>query len=275
MNNEQYAWIKQVDNDKPLFFILGPCVMENEKDTLKIAEFLKNLSTRLNFNLIFKGSFDKANRTAMKGFRGVSMDEGLKILDKIRQQFDLPIMTDVHETYQVEQVASVVDILQIPAFLCRQTDLLCASAKTGKPVHVKKGQFEAPESMVNVIGKIEAMGNPHTWLCERGFSFGYNNLVVDYRNFPIMKKLNKPVTFDVTHSVQRPGGLGCASGGDSEFIEPLTLAAIVQGIAGLYLMVHQEPEKARCCGPVSARLDNKLETFIKKIIELDNWVKKA
>jgi 2-dehydro-3-deoxyphosphooctonate aldolase (KDO 8-P synthase) len=271
--NSHYDWIKSVaGNNDQMFFILGPCVIENESDTLKAAEFLKKLSEKLKFKLIFKGSFDKANRTSLHGFRGVSMDDGLKLLARIREEFKVPVITDVHETVQVPEVAAVVDILQIPAFLCRQTDLLVAAGKTGKPVHVKKGQFETPESMRNVIEKIEAVGNKNVWLCERGYSFGYQNLVVDYRNFPIMKTLGKPVVFDVTHSVQRPGGLGNASSGDRMFIPALSLSAITQGIAGLFLMVHHEPEKARCCGPVSVRFD-RLEKLLQQMLELDTWVK--
>ncbi|MFA6263404.1 MAG: 3-deoxy-8-phosphooctulonate synthase [Candidatus Babeliales bacterium] len=272
-NNSALQWVEHVTgNNEPLFFILGPCVMENEADTMRSAEFLKTLSEKLNFKLIFKGSFDKANRTALQGFRGIGIDEGLKILTRVKDTFNVPVITDVHETVHVNAVADVVDVLQIPAFLCRQTDLLFAAGTTKKPVHVKKGQFETPESMHHVIGKIESTGNTNVWLCERGFSFGYNNLVVDYRNFPIMKNLNKPVVFDVTHSVQRPGGLGCASGGDSAFITSLAAAAIVQGIAGLFLMVHPEPSKARCCGPVSVTFQ-RLEPVLTYLIELDAWAK--
>jgi 2-dehydro-3-deoxyphosphooctonate aldolase (KDO 8-P synthase) len=273
MAQTTFDWVREVSGNKePLFLILGPCVIENESDTLRAAEFLKKMSEKLKFKLIFKGSFDKANRTALSGFRGVSMDEGLKLLTRIRKEFQVPVLTDVHETIQVAPVASAVDILQIPAFLSRQTDLLFESGKTGKPVHVKKAQFETPESMSNVIGKIESAGNNNIWLCERGYSFGYQNLVVDYRNFPIMKKLGKPVVFDVTHSVQRPGGLGSASGGDAVFISNLAASAIAQGIAGLYLMVHQEPEKAKCCGPVSVNW-SKLEPLLAHLLELDAWVK--
>jgi len=268
-----YDWVNNVQgNSEQLFFILGPCVIENETDTLKSAEFLKKLSEKLHFKLIFKGSFDKANRTSLHGFRGLSIDESLTLLAKIREEFQVPVITDVHETVQVADVAAVVDILQIPAFLCRQTDLLIAAGKTGKPVHVKKGQFETPESMRNVIEKIESVGNNNVWLCERGYSFGYQNLVVDYRNFPIMKSLGKPVVFDVTHSVQRPGGLGNASSGDRRFIPAMSLSAITQGIAGLFLMVHHEPDNARCCGPVSIDL-NKLESLLQHMLELDAWVK--
>jgi len=268
-----YDWVKDIKgNNHPLFFILGPCVIENEADTLRAAELLKKLSEQLRFKLIFKGSFDKANRTALAGFRGVTMEQGLKLLERIRKDFQVSVMTDVHETIQVAQVAAAVDILQIPAFLCRQTDLLLEAGKTGKPVHVKKGQFETPESMSNVIGKIASVGNENVWLCERGFTFGYQNLVVDYRNFPIMKALGKPVVFDVTHSVQRPGGLGTASGGDKSFIASLSAAAVTQGLAGLYIMTHPEPEHAKCCGPVSIRHTD-LASLLDYLLELDAWVK--
>lgn len=271
--HDHFSWVRGVKgNADPLFFILGPCVIENEDDLLRGAEFLKKLSDKLKFKLIFKGSFDKANRSSISGFRGVSKDAGLAMLARIRQEFCVPVATDVHETIQVADVAAVVDVLQIPAFLCRQTDLLLEAGKTKKPVHVKKGQFEAPESMNNVIGKMASVGNENVWLCERGFSFGYNNLVVDFRNFPIMKSMRKPVVFDVTHSVQRPGGLGNASGGDSSFIATLSAAAITQGIAGLYLMTHQQPEKAKCCGPVSIRHD-RLESLLDYLLSLDAWVK--
>jgi 2-dehydro-3-deoxyphosphooctonate aldolase (KDO 8-P synthase) len=266
-------WLQGVvGNSSQLFFILGPCVIESEADTYRAAEMLKKISEKLKFKLIFKGSFDKANRTALAGFRGVSMDEGLKILADIRQQFQVPVVTDIHETIQVEAVAHAVDVLQIPAFLSRQTDLLIAAGKTGKIVHVKKAQFETPESMVNVIEKVESTGNKQVWVCERGYTFGYQNLVVDYRNFPIMKKLGKPVVFDVTHAVQRPGGLGNASSGDRAFVSSLAAAAVTQGIAGLFIMTHHEPEKARCCGPVSVRY-SQLESLIDYLLELDAWVK--
>ena len=272
MQLKKYSWLYEVSNQTPLFFILGPCVLENEKDTLHAAEVLKALSEKYKFKLIFKGSIDKANRTAVSSYRGLSLDVGLKILEKVRNEFDVPVVTDVHETNQVAEVASVVDVLQIPAFLCRQTDLICECAKTGLPVHVKKGQFEAPESMEHVIGKVEAMGNKHTWLCERGTSFGYHNQVVDMRNFSIMKDLGSPVIFDVTHSLQRPGGLGGMSGGDVSLIPALAAAAISQQIAGLFLMVHPQPEKAKCCGPVSISL-SKVERMIAYYVQLDAWVK--
>jgi 2-dehydro-3-deoxyphosphooctonate aldolase (KDO 8-P synthase) len=269
----QFSWVNEIaGNQAPLFFILGPCVMEDRDSTLVLAELAKQLSEKLKIKVIFKGSFDKANRTALQNFRGVSVDDGLAVLSEIRTQFELPVMTDVHETAHVAAVGQVVDVLQIPAFLCRQTDLLCAAGKTGKPVNVKKGQFEAPESMQHAIKKVESVGNQNAWLCERGYSFGYHNVVVDYRNFSIMKAFNRPVVFDVTHSVQRPGGLGGASGGDRAMIADLAAAAISQRIAGLYMMIHNEPEKAQCCGPVSVRT-SQVESLLSYLIDLDTWVK--
>ncbi|MFA5074941.1 MAG: 3-deoxy-8-phosphooctulonate synthase [Candidatus Babeliales bacterium] len=260
------------DNKNPIFFIMGPCCIESEEHALKMAEFLKKISEKLKFNLIFKSSFDKANRISISGKRGVGFEQGLKIFEKIRKNFELPIVTDVHETWQVESIAQVADVLQIPAFLCRQTDLLIAAGKTGKIIHVKKGQFLAPENMKSAIEKIESTRNQNIWLCERGYTFGYNNLVVDYRNFPIMENFGYPIVFDATHSVQRPGGQGCSTGGDRKFVPNLAAAAIVQGIAGLFLEVHDNPEQAFSDGPNSIRLCQ-LEILLKYLIELDSWIK--
>jgi len=266
-------WISQVkDNNSPLFFILGPCAIENEIDTLKAAEFLKNLSHKLKFDFIFKGSFDKANRTSIEGYRACGIDEGLRILSKVKQEFNVPVITDIHETSHVNQVASVVDVLQIPAMLCRQTDLLVAAGKTGKPVNIKKGQFLAPENMEHVALKATSTGNDHVWLCERGYTFGYQNLIVDMRNFPIMKQSGRPVVFDATHSVQRPGGLKSSSGGERHFVSPLASAAVVQGIAGVFMEVHEKPEQAKCDGPNSVRHSD-LEVLLSYLIDLDEWAK--
>ena len=273
MNQQTTSWLQNVTgNNDQLFFILGPCVIENETDTLRAAEFLKRLSEKLNFKLIFKGSFDKANRTSITGFRGVDMHDGLKMLSRIRSEFNVPVITDIHETVHVAEVADAVDILQIPAFLCRQTDLLIAAGKAGKLVHLKKGQFETAESMKSAMGKIQSTGNNAIWLCERGYMFGYNNVIVDYRNFPIMKSFGVPVVFDVTHSVQSPGGLGSASGGDRRLVAHLAASAIVQGLAGLYMMVHSQPEQAMCCGPVSIAHKH-VESLLAYFIELDAWAK--
>jgi 2-dehydro-3-deoxyphosphooctonate aldolase (KDO 8-P synthase) len=273
MNNQKFAWLKKISgNADQLFFILGPCSMENEAHTLKIAEFLKQLSEKLKFNLIFKASFDKANRISGSSYRSVGLDEGLRILALVREQFDLPVITDVHEVDQVQQVASVVDVLQTPAMLCRQTDLLVAAGKTGLPVNIKKGQFLAPENMEGAIQKVTSTGNEHAWICERGFTFGYNNLVVDYRNFPIMKRFGKPCVMDVTHAVQRPGGQGSSSGGDRNLVPGLAAAAIVQGIAGMFMEVHDNPDKALSDGPNTIRLST-LESLLAYLIDLDAWTK--
>jgi 2-dehydro-3-deoxyphosphooctonate aldolase (KDO 8-P synthase) len=265
-------WISEVNNDNNVFFILGPCVIESEAHTLKVAEFIKRLSDKLKFNFIFKSSFDKANRTSVSSYRGPGFKAGLKILAKVKELFNIPVITDVHECFQVPLVAQVADVIQVPAFLCRQTDLLIAAGESKKPVHVKKGQFVSPENMEHVIKKIESTGNKNIWICERGFSFGYNNLVVDYRNFPIMKKFNKPIIFDVTHSVQRPSGLGGTTGGDRCYVPALASAAIVQKIAGIFIEVHDNPEHALSDGPNSVRL-SQLEELLKYIINLDKWVK--
>lgn len=272
-HNSINKWLYDIhDNNAPLFFILGTCAIESEEITLATAEFLKKLSEKLQFKLIFKAAFDKANRTSVEGFRGCGMEEGLRILEKVKQELELPILTDVHETSQVEAVACVADVLQIPAMLCRQTDLLVACGKTGKPVHVKKGQFIAAENMKEAIKKVTSTGNEHVWLCERGFTFGYQNLVVDMRNFPIMKRFGKPVVLDATHSVQRPGGNGTSSAGDRVFVPTLLASAVVQGIAGIFMEVHPEPEKALSDGPNSVRLAH-LENLLSYVIGLDSWAK--
>lgn len=270
--NRKFSWLNNVSNNKPIFFILGPCAIESEEHVLKIADFLKNLSEKLNFKFVFKSSFDKANRTSGAGYRGVGIDEGLQILSKVKQKFEVPIISDVHESLHIDKVSQVVDILQIPAFLCRQTDLLVAAGKTGKLIHVKKGQFVTPESMEYVIKKIESSGNTNIWLCERGYTMGYNNLVVDYRNFPIMKQFGKPVIFDATHAVQRPSGMGSCTAGDRQFVPNLAAAAIIQGIAGIFMEVHDNPEAAPCDGPNMIRLSY-LENLLKYFIDLDTFAK--
>lgn len=273
MVNFDFKWLKdKSSNSDPLFFILGPCVIESEYHTLKLAEMLKKMSMNLNFRFIFKSSYDKANRTSLKNYRGNGIDDGLRILSKVRSEFNVPIITDVHESWQIEQAAEIADILQIPAFLCRQTDLLVAAGQTDKVIHIKKGQFLAAESMEHAIKKVESAGNKNIWICERGYTFGYNNLVVDYRNFLIMKSLGKPVVFDATHSVQRPGGMGMATGGDRVFVPSLAASAVVQGIAGLFMEVHDNPETALSDGPNMIRL-SELERFLSYLIELDAWAK--
>jgi len=269
---KQIEHLKSQKNNEALFFILGPCVIESETHSLKMAEALKKLSQKLKFNLIFKSSFDKGNRTSLENFRGPGLDKGCAILNRVRKDFDVPVITDIHIPEQASIVAAHVDVLQIPAFLCRQTDLLIAAGKTGKTINLKKGQFVSPESMEKAMQKITSTGNKNIWLCERGYAFGYNNLVVDYRNFPIMKSFGCPVIFDATHSVQRPSAQGCSSGGDRKFIKNLAAAAVVQKIAGIFMEVHDEPEKARCDGPNSVKL-SELEDLLKYLIGLDNWVK--
>jgi len=274
MNNQNKSdWINQVTgNSAPLFFIMGPCALESESHTLKIAEFLKKLSEKLGFRFVFKGSYDKANRTSLGNARGLGIEKGLQVLAKVRTEFDVPVITDVHETWQIEPVAAAVDIIQIPAFLCRQTDLLLAAGNTGKVVHIKKGQFLMPEIMEKVVKKVESTGNKKIWLCERGFSFGYDRYVVDYRGFPIMKETGCPVIFDVTHSVQRPNCIAGASGGERQFVPPLAIAATSLGIAGIFMEVHDNPEKALSDGPNSIKL-TELEPLLHHLIELDAWTK--
>lgn len=267
------GWVTTVSgNEEPLFFILGLNVIENEAHTLKTAEAIKKIADRLGIKVLFKSSFDKANRSSLTSYRGVSIDQGLKILGKVRTECELPVITDVHEACHVDTVASVVDVLQIPAFLCRQTDLLQNAGKTGKPVHVKKGQFYRPERVDSFIQKIEAVGNKQVWLCERGFTFGYDDLIVDYKNFKIMKTFGKPVVFDVTHAVQKPLGLGTSTGGNRSFVPNLAAAAIIQGIAGIFIEVHENPEQAKCDGPSLIKLSD-LERFLKYLIDLDAWAK--
>jgi 2-dehydro-3-deoxyphosphooctonate aldolase (KDO 8-P synthase) len=273
--DQKFSWLYNISkkNDDSLFFILGPCVIESERHCLLMAEYLTKISEKLKIRFIFKASFDKANRTSISSFRGVGVAKGLKILEKVRSTFSIPVITDIHESYQINEVASVVDVLQIPAFLCRQTDLLLAAGKTGKIVNLKKGQFVAPESFYNVYEKLRVVGNNNVWLCERGYSFGYSDLIVDYRNFVKMKRFGVPVIFDVTHSVQRPGAQETSSGGDREFVPFLAASAIVQGISGLFMEVHDRPEKALSDGPNSIALKD-LRTLLMYFIRLDEWSKK-
>lgn len=234
----------KVGSDQKLLLIAGPCQIESLEHCLKIAQFLVGLTTRYPIQLVFKSSFDKANRTSVKGQRGIGIDEGLKILQMVRSETSLPVLTDVHSAEQVPIVAEVVDVLQTPAFLCRQTDLLVAVGRTGKPVNVKKGQFLAPEDMRFVAEKIANTGNEKILLCERGSTFGYRDLVVDMRSLQIMREIGFPVIFDATHSVQSPGGLQGSSGGRRDFIAPLTRAAAAVGIDGLFLECHDNPDSA-------------------------------
>ena len=262
----------QISNSNSFTLIAGPCQLENEKHAMSVAERLKVMTEKLNIGLIYKTSFDKANRTSLKGIRGTGLKKSLPIFDKIRKDLGIPVLTDIHTIDQCELVAKHVDVLQIPAFLCRQTDLLVAAAKTGKIINVKKGQFLAPWDMVNVTKKIEDSGNKNILVTERGASFGYNTLVSDMRAIPIMAKNGYPVIFDATHSVQQPGGLGEKSGGQREFVEYLSRAAVAVGVAGVFIETHQDPDNAPSDGPNIVPLD-KLENLLKQLTDIDNLIK--
>ena len=238
-----------------LFLIAGPCVIEHEDILLETARVLRAVCADLDITYICKSSFDKANRTSLSSFRGPGIDKGLRILADIRARLSVPVIADIHAVEEIRPAAEVLDALQIPAFLCRQTDLIVAAAKTGKPVNIKKGQFLAPWDAKNIIDKFTSTGNQNVFITERGVSFGYNNLVVDFRAFPVMQSFGYPVVFDVTHSLQLPGGQGTSSGGQREFAEPLAKAAAAIGVDGLFMEVHPAPEKALCDGPNMIRLD--------------------
>ncbi len=257
--------------DGSLFFIAGPCVIESGQATLAVAAELKKLADKWQLPLIFKSSYDKANRTSHRSFRGPGLEEGLEILATVRREFNLPVLSDVHSVAEVEQAAKVLDILQIPAFLCRQTDLIMAAAGTGKPVNVKKGQFMAPWDMTNVVAKVHAQGNRQVLLTERGTTFGYNNLVVDMRSLQFMREQGL-VVFDATHSVQLPGGAGESSGGDRRFVETLARAAVAVGVDGVFLEVHNDPEQARCDGPNALPLGN-MEDLVRVLLAIHGAVK--
>lgn len=257
---------------RPLVLIAGPCVMEDEKATLHCAERLMTIANGVSVPLIFKASYDKANRTSVTSFRGPGLKEGLRILGRVKETLGVPVLSDIHSIEQVEPAAQVLDVIQIPAFLCRQTDLVVAAAKSGRVLNIKKGQFLAPWDMENVIGKALSTGNEQIILTERGVSFGYNNLVSDMRSLPIMRRMGYPVVFDATHSVQLPGGQGGSSGGQREFVEYLARAAVATGIDGVFMEVHEDPEKALCDGPNSIRLDD-LPALLKKLKAIDAIVK--
>lgn len=262
----------QAANTLPLMLIAGPCVIESEPLCLKVARELAAVTERCGVGFVFKASYDKANRSSIRSFRGPGLEKGLRILARVKERCGVPVVTDVHTVEEVKAAAKVVDMLQVPAFLCRQTDLLLACGRTGLPVNVKKGQFMAPEDMANVAAKIESTGNRHILLTERGASFGYHNLVVDMRSLPTMKRTGYPVIFDATHSVQLPGGLGHATGGQREFIEPLSRAAVAQGIAGIFIEVHPQPSAARSDGPNSIALAD-VPSFLATLTALDRIVK--
>ncbi len=255
-----------------LAFILGPCVIESLEHALFMAKSIKQICQNVGVNFVYKSSFDKANRSSIESFRGRGMGFGLEVLSVVKKELDIPVTTDVHETWQVEKVAEVVDVIQIPAFLCRQTDLLVESAKTGKPVNVKKGQFLAPWDAKNIVEKLQKAGGEKIILTERGTSFGYNNLVVDFRSFPIMRSFGVPVVFDVTHSLQLPGGLGKATGGQAEYIEYLARAGAACGIDGVFMEVHDNPAKAPSDGPNQLPL-TRLENLLKQLKKIHDTVR--
>ena len=263
----------QISNDKQICLIAGPCQLETEQHALDMAGKIGEIAKKHNIGFVYKTSFDKANRTSLKGKRGAGLENSLPIFDKIKKELGVPILTDVHSSGQCSAVANYVDIIQIPAFLCRQTDLLVAAAKTNKIINVKKGQFLAPWDMVNVTKKISESGNEKILVTERGASFGYNTLVSDMRSIPIMAKNGYPIVFDGTHSVQQPGGQGDKSGGQREFVEYLSRAAVAVGIAAIFLETHQDPDNAPSDGPNMVPLD-KLDSLINQIVEIDNLIKK-
>jgi 2-dehydro-3-deoxyphosphooctonate aldolase (KDO 8-P synthase) len=262
----------RIGGKRPLVLVAGPCVMEDEKSTLRCAERLMTITNGVSIPLIFKASYDKANRTSVTSYRGPGLKEGLRILARVKEELGVPVLSDIHSIEQVEPAAQVLDVIQIPAFLCRQTDLLVAAAASGRVLNIKKGQFLAPWDMENVVDKALSTGNDRIILTERGVSFGYNNLVSDMRSLPIMRRLGYPVIFDATHSVQLPGGQGGSSGGQREFVEYLARAAVATGIDGVFMEVHDDPDKALCDGPNSIKLDD-LPGLLKKLKAIDAIVK--
>ena len=262
----------EIANNKPFTLIAGPCQLESEQHAIKISTDLKKITSELGINLIYKTSFDKANRTSLKGKRGLGLEKSLPIFDKIKKEVGVPTLTDIHTVEQCSIVADHVDILQIPAFLCRQTDLLIAAAKTGKIINVKKGQFLAPWDMANVIKKLEDSGNKNILITERGASFGYNTLVSDMRALPIMSKFGFPIVFDATHSVQQPGGMGEKSGGQREFVPYLARAAIAVGVSAIFMETHEDPDNAPSDGPNMVPL-SEVKSLLKKLVEIDKIVK--
>jgi 2-dehydro-3-deoxyphosphooctonate aldolase (KDO 8-P synthase) len=264
-----------IGNDKPFFLILGPCQIESQEHALKMAKSVKEIADRLQIDFFYKSSFDKANRTSLHGKRGAGLEQGMEIFDYLKQQIPgLKIITDVHTEEQCAKVAPHVDALQIPAFLCRQTDLLLAAAETGLPVNVKKGQFLAPWDMANVAEKLASTGNKNIWLCDRGTSFGYNTLVSDMRGLHEMKKIGYPVIIDATHSCQQPGGQGTSSGGNREHIPVIASAAVAVGVAGVFMEVHDDPDNAASDGPNNLRIEN-LEKLLVKLKKFDTISKSS
>ena len=269
MNN---FFFNLIDGQDPKFFLIaGPCVIENYDITFRVASHLKKITLQLDIPFIFKASFDKANRTSLHSFRGPGFDEGLKILNTIKKELGVLVISDIHLPDQAEKAATVLDIIQIPAFLCRQTDLILAACHTGKPVNIKKGQFLSPLECRNILNKTKESGNPNICITERGSSFGYNNLVVDFRSIPIIKSLGAPVVFDATHSVQLPGGATDSSAGERQFVPTLSKAAIAAGADGLFIETHPEPEKALCDGPNSLPLDD-MEDLLSTLVSVKRAV---
>jgi 2-dehydro-3-deoxyphosphooctonate aldolase (KDO 8-P synthase) len=260
-------------NDTPFSLIAGPCQMESREHAFDMAGGLKDICARLGIGLIYKSSYDKANRTSLTGKRGIGMEKAMQVFADLKSEFGFPVITDVHEPTHCAVVAETVDVLQIPAFLCRQTDLLVAAAKTGRAINVKKGQFLAPWDMQNVLDKLVNSGNSNVLLTERGASFGYNTLVVDMRSLPTMAAMGAPVVFDATHSVQQPGGQGGSTGGQREFVEPLAKAALATGIAGLFIETHQDPDNAPSDGPNMIRLDE-MEGLLTRLMAIDEAAKR-
>ncbi len=257
----------KVGDGQPMLLIGGPCALESEDLAMNVASTMQEVCARLGVSYVFKASFDKANRTSLSSYRGPGLEKGLEILSRIKAKLGVPVISDVHEQSQVDAAAKVLDILQIPAFLCRQTDLLAACSRTGRVINLKKGQFVSPWDMVNAVNKIRQAGTSKVMLVERGASFGYNNLVVDMRSFAVMRSFGCPVIFDATHSVQLPGGAGGSSGGQREFIEPLAKGAVAAGVDGVFMEIHPDPDKALCDGPNSIPLDQ-TESLIKKLIRI-------
>lgn len=261
--------------DKPLFLIAGPCVVESRQLAMDVAGTLKSICTEVGMSLIFKASYDKANRSSIKSFRGLGMDKGLEILGDVRKEIGVPVLTDVHDASEISAAAAVVDVLQTPAFLCRQTDFICAVASAGKPVNIKKGQFLAPADMKNVVDKARSASNTDNILvCERGATFGYNNLISDMRSLMVMRDTGCPVVFDATHSVQLPGGQGHASGGERKFVPVLARAAVASGIAGIFMETHPNPEKALSDGPNAWPLQH-MKVLLQTLKQLDALAKQA
>ena len=268
LNGDAY----EIGNDKPLTILAGPCAMESRDHALMTAERLKAISETVGLNIVYKSSYDKANRTSIHSPRGIGLNEALPICEEIKSRIGLPCLTDTHTVEQAKEVGGVVDMLQIPAFLCRQTDLLVAAAKTGKVINVKKGQFLAPWDMKNVLQKVIEAGNPNVMACERGASFGYNTLVTDFRGLPIMKSFGSPVVFDATHSVQQPGGQGGTSGGQREFVPPLARAAASIGVAAMFMETHPDPDNAPSDGPNMIPMDE-FEDLLRDIKRFDDLAK--